>query len=130
MQIIKKKFCLQSGTQMQIMKKVLSAIRNSKADNENSTFAIRNAIKKHDTLYSDLDPGPRTLNQGKGPSIRAKDPQSGPKTFDQGQETAIRAKDPRSGPGTPDQGQGPSIRARDLQPGPGTFNQGQGGLCG
>ena len=52
MQIIKKKFCLQSGTQMQIMKKVLSAIRNSKADNENSTFAIRNAIKKHDTLYS------------------------------------------------------------------------------
>ena len=115
---------------MQIMKKVLSAIRNSNADNEKSTSAIRNAIKKHDTLYSDLDPGPRTLNQGKGPSIRAKDPQSGPKTFDQGQETAIRAKDPRSGPGTPDQGQGPSIRARDLQPGPGTFNQGQGGLCG
>ena len=54
MQIIKKKFCLQSGTQMQIMKKVLSAIRNSNADNEKSTSAIRNATKKHDTLYSGL----------------------------------------------------------------------------
>ena len=130
MQIIKKKFCLQSGTQMQIMKKVLSAIRNSKADNENSTFAIRNAIKKHDTLYSDLDPGPRTLNQGKGPSIRAKDPQSGPGTPDQGQGPSIRARKLRSGPRTLDQGQGPPIRAKDPQSGPGTFNQGQGGLCG
>ena len=46
MQKIKKKFCLQSGTQMQIMKKVLSAIRNSKADNEKSTSAIWNAKKK------------------------------------------------------------------------------------
>ena len=52
MQRVKKKFCLQSGTQMQIIKKVLFAIRNSNADNEQSTFAIRNAIKKHDTLYS------------------------------------------------------------------------------
>ena len=34
------------------MKKILSAIRNSNADNEKSTSAIRNAIKKHDTLYS------------------------------------------------------------------------------
>ena len=37
---------------MQMKKKVLSAIRNSNADNEKSTSAIRNAIKKHDTLYS------------------------------------------------------------------------------
>ena len=52
MQIIKKKFGLQSGTQMQIIKKVLSAIRNSNADSEKSTSAIRNSLKKHDTLYS------------------------------------------------------------------------------
>ena len=40
---------------MQIMKKVLSAIRNSNADNEKSTSAIRNSLKKHDTLYSVAD---------------------------------------------------------------------------
>ena len=44
--------CLQSGTHMQIMKKVLSAIRNSNADNEKGTSAIRISLKKHDTLYS------------------------------------------------------------------------------
>ena len=33
-------------------KKVLSAIRNSNADNEKSTSAIRNSLKKYETLYS------------------------------------------------------------------------------
>ena len=63
---------------MQIMKKVLSAIRNSNADNEKSTSAIRNSLKKHDTLYSAIQSSPRSLPallrsglrmRGKSPNI-------------------------------------------------------------
>ena len=44
---------MKNRSPMQIIKKkVLSAIRNSNADNEKSTSAIRNSLKKHDTLYS------------------------------------------------------------------------------
>ena len=73
-----------------------------------------------------LKSGPGTLDQGQGPSIRARDPQTGPRSLNQGQGPSNRAKEPQSGSGTLIQGQRPSIRARDPQSGPATINQGQG----
>ena len=55
------------------MNKVLSAIRNSNADNEKGTSAIRNAIKKHDTLYSGANSTNHTEACGGGKGCDAGD---------------------------------------------------------